>query len=1490
MASAVASPDHIDRFISEHMPDWLHAASVEQIAALRTRFDDHRVIEHRLQALFKSLAAPEPFARERLSAVLEHTFKVKVDLRHAIWRERWDSYSMMGAEALRDHYTYDTAMSHLMQNFPSGSSFDAKSGLIELRRGASAAAAAVVVDSAQLAQACRTADVGAQYQKYLQTFFNASVSQLLAQDQRKRLALAVELAGLQQGITEADVVNLEHTLGEQAAPNPRQPAVAIKHLSVLGHALLGALILELSDAGSQHMARPSAGLLLYLPHHPLQRFANLEDLNAHLVTLLRDPRQAQALFALIALEAKSQWQLLLRKRLSDPVPDLEVTGQAAGAELFDELARLQVTRIKEDARYLLVPVADVDSQVRLHRLQTLQEVGLNLLQLAAVFVPQLGQLMLAATVVQVLEELYESVHDWSRGHQHEALEHMLGVAEVVAVNALGAAGGVAVARGFKRSAFVDELVPVEPASDTASLWSQDLAPFRVARKPPHASRGADGLYHHGDQRWWLYEGHFHPVRRDPLTRQWRLERTDGQPGFAPALQWNGEYGWRLAWQRPQEWHGGFGLLERLWPVSSELDAARIDLILKVADIEHAELRRLVSEQRALPVPLRDTLQRFAADTRIDKFFLATGQKPQLHDSQLFEYCLEQLPVEQRAAPLCTQAILDQAPALRQKLMTHLSESASKDGAVTIIQRDFPGLPDAYAAALLEQASTQQQQRLRVKGSLDLALAERARLALQQARVCRTLQGLYLSNAYHPDLPALVFALLRQAPAWPPEINFQVREGSAQGRLVAELYPQQGGVMPKVLVWRDGQMCVHENGVPVYPMPLRPRGLVETLWHFLPEGERTRLECSGEQGVAALRASLQQRLPSDRAKLRELMGITASKPTFRAPKRLPDRRFGYLLSGRGAGNHLAERTLQDRVRSLYPGFSERQLELFLRVLDEQPGSPFTILLDLEREFSRLEQTLDRWVERTESVARRPQRRRVADELKRCWRFQGQAGRPQANGDPGMFMDLSGIAAGALPDLSGQDGFSHVSEVSLANMQLRDIPSGFLQAFRSLLTLNLDNNSLAALPQALSYTRHLRELTLSRNELQMNDASFALLTGLPRLQVLDMSDNHFGNFTLALDRLPRLRQLGLRDVGLTEVPRSLEHAVSLESVDLRDNQISDLPQALRTQRLDWRRRLFLAGNPLPEVYRELWFEPSRTSDSELSSEGDAFQISRWMDRLDTSQRALRTAQWNRLLAEAGSGDFFTLVSELTETSDFSLARADLEARLWSMFDRLEQNTTLRERTFALASEPRTCVDSVISNFGLLEVNMLSASVEDAAGADTEAQLLSLARRFFRLDQVEAYALQDMHQREARGTDVDQVEVSLAYRVGLARELDLPGQARTLQFETIADVSQQDLSAAQAAVREAEASDRLALDISQRSFWFDHLQRRHRSAFDLIREPFAEQMETLYADRQSMTDAQYDAQAKAIAKACDSAVQAKALALTQQALAKEAGEGVD
>jgi hypothetical protein len=190
-------------------------------------------------------------------------------------------------------------------------------------------------------------------------------------------------------------------------------------------------------------------------------------------------------------------------------------------------------------------------------------------------------------------------------------------------------------------------------------------------------------------------------------------------------------------------------------------------------------------------------------------------------------------------------------------------------------------------------------------------------------------------------------------------------------------------------------------------------------------------------------------------------------------------------------------------------------------------------------------------------------------------------------------------------------------------------------------------------------------------------------------------------------------------------------------------------------------------------------------------------------------------------------------------------------------ISDNSVLRAEVFELAAA-RGCVDRLISCFSRLEIRML---VAQASSASEQLSLLELARGLFRLDEVERIAHLDIERRITMETDrlrstglseqdaatrgrerVDEIEVSLAYRIGLARTLNLPGQPRTMQFGQIAGVTQQQLSNAAAQVRWASATNDLVSYISQRDFWIDYLRREHAAQFEQVAQPFWIQQEAL------------------------------------------------
>ena len=132
-----------------------------------------------------------------------------------------------------------------------------------------------------------------------------------------------------------------------------------------------------------------------------------------------------------------------------------------------------------DARVLAVPTGVLDEQEREQKWQLYQSVGLFIVNVASLFVPVLGGVMLAVAVGQMLGEVYEGVDDWAHGDVDHAREHMLNVALDIATTAATVAGGVALKKASSRlseatQAFFEDFEPISREDGTARLWNKQV--------------------------------------------------------------------------------------------------------------------------------------------------------------------------------------------------------------------------------------------------------------------------------------------------------------------------------------------------------------------------------------------------------------------------------------------------------------------------------------------------------------------------------------------------------------------------------------------------------------------------------------------------------------------------------------------------------------------------------------------------------------------------------------------------------------------------------------------------------------------------------------------------------------------------------------------------------------------------------------------------------------------------------------------------------
>jgi hypothetical protein len=225
--------------------------------------------------------------------------------------------------------------------------------------------------------------------------------------------------------------------------------------------------------------------------------------------------------------------------------------------------------------------------------------------------------------------------------------------------------------------------------------------------------------------------------------------------------------------------------------------------------------------------------------------------------------------------------------------------------------------------------------------------------------------------------------------------------------------------------------------------------------------------------------------------------------------------------------------------------------------------------------------------------------------------------------------------------------------------------------------------------------------------------------------------------------------------------------------------------------------------------------------------------WSAGMTERQWHDRQEAWNAVEDEFDSLPFFNEIRRLTESADFSVGRiyqASLTAKVWRMIEAMAENSELRLKLFNEAATPTECVDGGTQLFNAMGMQVLIHEAYALGNSDLiEARLLELAQGKSRLDELGAIARQRVAARLAAGESfrrvdrlgnvtgtIDEVEVHLAYMTDLAQRLDLPWQARGMQFRKIAGVSKEMIEAAFLRIVALEEGDLLTDRIVEQPAW--------------------------------------------------------------------------
>jgi Leucine-rich repeat (LRR) protein len=501
-----------------------------------------------------------------------------------------------------------------------------------------------------------------------------------------------------------------------------------------------------------------------------------------------------------------------------------------------------------------------------------------------------------------------------------------------------------------------------------------------------------------------------------------------------------------------------------------------------------------------------------------------------------------------------------------------------------------------------------------------------------------------------------------------------------------------------------------------------------------------------------------------------------------------------------------------------------------------------------------------------------RRRAADRILDSWRHNLTADPLLPAVDGRERLDFRELGLGDLPPMPpGQ--FRHVTELNLNGVKLTEQGSNdFLRGFTQTHRLNLNHNRLISLPHALSELTAIKHLEVAHNDLRTSPALQAQLDQLVQLESLDLSENTLE--MLSIQSMPDLQSLNLHGNILEGWPVGVLEAPNLRALDLSNNQIESIPeQAFADQYQPLMRGTHLADNLLVETTLRNLREYTADTGIDLGVSPD--DVDEWLDGQERSDEddpvdvhpelltpaeqkaqwftgvpadSTRHALWDALKAMDGSDDFFYILTQLRNAKDFSSDKAELTRRVWEVLDAAHEYPALQDELFSKAQAMRvrvTCGDGWILLFSDLEVSVYEFKALKAVAPEQQgAGLLKLATGMIRLEAVEGVA----NTAIARRPDIDPAEIRLAYRIGLARRLELPRQPSTMLYRNLAQVTKADIDAAYTQILEKEATPGFNEQLVDRKYWVDHLKRQYPDEFAALtarHQVKVDVLETQYPD---------------------------------------------
>ena len=623
-------PIQLTQQLSTHalqLPAWYTHAPQSQRQALKvTQALNHQSLQA-LQVVLNRIGTVESFAVPLLEQALLKEFGIACDVKNNIISittlnpytdeiERTDSQTLLQA-----------ALHNFEENQAEPGGIPRGSYLWNYKstRSSDPLPRTIAIEPTAFASLCRRLDIGERYQQHLTTIFNPTSStekvkldQLFIQHERHALILQADIALMKKDIlasTHAALINYCKGHGD---------ALFNGHTLTFESMALDTINFNSLIIAHAPTLEEDPRCIVYIPGDPIsciKEYASLREAAADFKEKIKLDSYREFF---IHLAPQSQ-KLELKKRLDSRIQDLSrdplyLQPAAINTNLFQHLYEHKTRQLQADARFLAVPTAQINRLSLINRLEHYLDTTLNILNVEALFVPGLGEVMMVVFAAQMVSEIFHGIEAWERSEKDLAWAYTKDVLLNLAFTAAAGRFAAELARPapVEVSPFIEELDLIELPDGKKQLWKPDLTPFEQdIPLAPLAKPDAAGLHTHNGQSYVPLEGKYYRVQKSP-GNAYRLPHPTDSAHYAPHIAANGHGAWVHEAEELAHWSDST-FVRRLDPALSALTDEQTHALLHASDTDVAVLRRTFSELEPPPALLADAINRFKINQDLDTF-------------------------------------------------------------------------------------------------------------------------------------------------------------------------------------------------------------------------------------------------------------------------------------------------------------------------------------------------------------------------------------------------------------------------------------------------------------------------------------------------------------------------------------------------------------------------------------------------------------------------------------------------------------------------------------------------------------------------------------------------------------------------------------------------------------------------------------------------------------------------------------------------------